>query len=52
MTTRGKIVLTLIILGVAVFGGWRWWDKIAPTAQSQNPSVNPAAIKKALKAAK
>ena len=52
MTTRGKIVLTLLILGVAVFGGWRWWDKIAPTAQSQNPSVNPAAIKKALEAAK
>ena len=52
MTTRGKIVLTLIILGVAVFGGWRWWDKIAPTAQSQNPSINPAAVKKALEAAK
>lgn len=52
MTTRGKIVLTLLILGVAVFGGWRWWDKIAPTAKPQTPSVDPVAVKKALDAAK
>lgn len=31
MTTRGKIVLTLLILGVVGFGAWKWWDKFAPT---------------------
>jgi NitT/TauT family transport system substrate-binding protein len=30
MTTRGKIVITLIILGIAGFGVFRWWDKIKP----------------------
>jgi len=30
MTTRGKIVLTLLILGVVGFGAWKWWDKFAP----------------------
>lgn len=30
MTTRGKIVLTLLILGVAGFGAWKWWDRLAP----------------------
>jgi NitT/TauT family transport system substrate-binding protein len=30
MTTRGKIVLTLLILGVVVLGAWKWWHKLAP----------------------
>jgi len=30
MTTRGKIVLTLLILGVVGFGVWRWWEKLQP----------------------
>ena len=30
MTTRGKIVLTILLLGVVGFGMYRWWDKIAP----------------------
>jgi len=30
MTTRGKIVLTILILGIVGFGMYRWWDKIAP----------------------
>lgn len=30
MTTRGKIVLTLLILGIAGFGAWKWWDRLAP----------------------
>lgn len=30
MTARGKIVLTLLILGIAGFGAWKWWDKFAP----------------------
>jgi NitT/TauT family transport system substrate-binding protein len=31
MTARGKIVLTLLILGVVGLGAWKWWDKFAPT---------------------
>lgn len=49
MTGRGKFVLTLLILGVAGFGAWRWWEKLAPktapvtqTATS-GASGNPAA---------
>ena len=45
MTTRGKILLTLIILGVAGYGSWRWWDKIAPAAKPTNVSINPQAFK-------
>ena len=30
MTTRGKIVLTILFLGVVGFGAWKWWDKLAP----------------------
>lgn len=52
MTTRGKIVLTLLILAVAGFGTYRWWDKIAPVGKSSNPSLDTAAIKKALDANK
>jgi NitT/TauT family transport system substrate-binding protein len=48
MTTRGKIVLTLLILGVVGFGSYRWWDKIAPTPGSSNVSVNPQEVQKAL----
>src|SRR6266540_602700 len=32
MTARGKFVLTLLILGIAGFGAWKWWDKFAPTS--------------------
>jgi hypothetical protein len=49
MTTRGKIVFTLLILGVVGFGTYRWWDKIAPAAKSSNVSVNPQEMQKALK---
>src|SRR6266850_4340155 len=52
MTARGKIVLTILILGVVCFGVWRWWDKIAPAGKSANPSVDPAAVKKAIEAGK
>jgi len=51
MTTRGKIILTILILGVAGFGAWRWWDKIAPAGQSHRVSVDPQELKKALDAA-
>jgi hypothetical protein len=45
MTTRGKIVLTLLLLGVVDFGLYRWWDKIAPQTKPQNPSVDVAKVK-------
>jgi len=48
MTARGKIILTILILAVAGFGAWRWWDKIAPTGRSQQVSINPQEIKKTL----
>jgi len=31
MTARGKFILTLLIIGIAGFGAWKWWDKFAPT---------------------
>lgn len=48
MTARGKLALTILILGVVGFGVYRWWDKIAPTGPSSNVSVNPQEVKKAL----
>ena len=48
MTSRGKLILTLLILGVAVFGAYRWWDKLAPTSRENVVSLNPQAIKDAL----
>ena len=50
MTTRGKIVFTVLILGVVAFGSYRWWDKIAPTPRTSNVSLNPQEIQKAIKA--
>src|SRR5258706_11164256 len=52
MTTRGKIFLTILILGAVGLGVSRWWDKIAPAGRSANPSVDPAAVKKAIEAGK
>lgn len=51
MTTRGKIVFTLLVLGVVGFGVFRWWDKIAPAGRPTNVSINPAEVKKQLDAA-
>ncbi len=45
MTTRGKIVLTIIVLAVVGFGMYRWWDKIAPQSRPQNVSVDVAKVK-------
>ena len=42
MTTRGKIVLTILLLGVVGFGMFRWWDKIAPTKPAAKHSRQPA----------
>jgi NitT/TauT family transport system substrate-binding protein len=44
MTSRGKFVLTLLILGVVAFGVFRWWDKIAPTSTDSH-SVDPTQFK-------
>jgi NitT/TauT family transport system substrate-binding protein len=52
MTARGKLVLTILLLGMVGFGVWRWKDKVMPPAQSANRSVNPTEIKKQLDAAK
>ncbi len=52
MQPRGKIVLTLLVLGIVGFGMYRWWDKLAPTGAPANPSINPQEIKKALDAGK
>src|SRR3954454_10405257 len=52
MTGRGKFVVTILILAVVGFGVYRWWDKIAPKGVSSNPSVDTAAVKKALDASK
>ncbi len=30
MTTRGKVVLTILLLGIVGFGVARWWDKMLP----------------------
>src|SRR5437870_343942 len=48
MTTRGKLVLTILILAVVGFGVYRWWDKIAPAGKSQQVSGNFQELKKSL----
>ena len=48
MTTRGKIVLTIILLGVVGFGVYRWWDKIAPQSRPQNQSIDVAKVKRTI----
>ena len=48
MTTRGKIVLTILLLAVVGFGVYRWWDKIAPQSKPQNQSIDVARVKQDL----
>ncbi len=52
MTTRGKIVLTILLLGVVGFGLYRWWDKIAPKGRTEHVPINVDEVKKAVAAAK
>src|SRR6185503_926460 len=52
MTTRGKIVLTVLLLGVVAFGVYRWWDKIAPQSRPQNQSIDVAKVKQQIDEAK
>ncbi len=30
-------MLTLLVLGLAGWGGWRWWDKLAPQPKTEPP---------------
>jgi NitT/TauT family transport system substrate-binding protein len=47
MTTRGKVLLTIIILAVVGYGATKWWDRLKPGARSTTPNaataVTPAA---------
>ena len=52
MTTRGKIVLTILLLGVVGFGMYRWWDKIAPQSRPQNQAIDVARVKQEIEKAK
>ncbi|MFA5263358.1 MAG: phosphate ABC transporter substrate-binding/OmpA family protein [Opitutaceae bacterium] len=52
MTTRGKIILTILLLAVVGIGVYRWWDKIAPAGNAQQVSINPQEINKTLDATK
>jgi NitT/TauT family transport system substrate-binding protein len=52
MTTRGKIVLTLLLLGVVGFGVYRWWDKIVPPTRPQSQSINVAQVQAQIAASK
>ena len=52
MNTRGKIVLTILIVAFVGFGVYRWWDKIAPQGRSSQVSINPDEMKKSLQPAK
>src|SRR5207249_4133458 len=46
MTTRGKIILTILLLGVVGFGVYRWWDKIAPQSRPQKQSLDIPKVKR------
>lgn len=52
MTTRGKIVVTIILLAVVGFGVYRWWDKIAPQGKPQTQHVNVDEVRKAIQEAR
>ena len=41
MTPRGKLVLTLLILGIAGLGAFKWWDKLSPVVPAA--ATRPAA---------
>lgn len=53
MTGRGKFVLTLLILGLALLGAYKWWGRLGPVADlspavpeasSTPPPPGPAAV--------
>lgn len=53
MTKTAKAILTILIIGAAAFGAYRWKDKLAPASTtSSNPSMDPQALKQQLDAQK
>ena len=52
MTTRGKIVLTILFLGIVGFGVYRWWDKIVPQIRPQNQPIDVSRVKEEIAKAK
>lgn len=52
MTARGKFVVTILILGIAAFGAWRWWDKIAPRTRTEVRSIDVDEVRKAVQEAR
>src|SRR6266536_1676433 len=43
MRARGKILLTLLILGVLGLGVWKWWPKLAPHGPGTPPATQASA---------
>jgi NitT/TauT family transport system substrate-binding protein len=52
MTTKGKIVLTILLLAVVGYGTYRWWDKIAPQSKPQSTPIDVAKVKQDIEKAK
>jgi NitT/TauT family transport system substrate-binding protein len=50
MTARGKIVLTILLLGIVGFGIYNWHNQLFPRARPQNLSINVDEVKKAVQA--
>ena len=42
MTTRGKAVLTFLILGLFAFSAWKWWERLAPRPAPPVSATTPA----------
>jgi len=42
MTTRGKIILTLLVLAVAGVGAWKWWERLS-AKPGQSPQTQTSA---------
>ncbi len=51
MRTRGKIFLTLLILGVLGLGIWKWLPKLAPQVLVTRPASQPTAAASSVAAA-
>jgi predicted negative regulator of RcsB-dependent stress response len=47
MTTKAKVLITIVLLAVAGVSVYQWRDKLIPTGKQQN-SVNPADVQKAI----
>jgi NitT/TauT family transport system substrate-binding protein len=43
MTARGKFVFTLLILGIAALGVYKWWDRLKPSSATSSATVSQQA---------